>query len=87
VVMKDVFRELYRITAAEGWVAFEVGEVRKGTIRLEEHVVPLGIAVGFSCPAIMINTQTFTKTSHIWGIDNMGCGTNTNRIILFRKDR
>ena len=42
-VMADVFCELYRVTAPGGWVAFEVGEVRKGTVRLEEHVVPLGI--------------------------------------------
>jgi hypothetical protein len=85
VVMKDVLSELYRITAPGGGVAFEVGEVRKGTIRLEEVIVPLGIDAGFSCPAVMINTQAFTKTSHIWGVDNMGCGTNTNRIVVFNK--
>src|SRR5262249_17508518 len=27
--MARVFRELYRVTAPDGWVAFEVGEVRK----------------------------------------------------------
>jgi len=86
-VMKDVLCELYRITAPKGWVAFEVGEVRKGTIRLEEYIVPLGISAGFSCKAVMINSQAFTKTSHIWGVDNMGCGTNTNRIIVLKKDR
>jgi hypothetical protein len=86
-VMGEVFHELYRVTAAGGVVAFEVGEVRKGTVRLEEHVVPLGIGAGFTCKAVMINTQTFTKTSHIWGVDNMGCGTNTNRIAVFKKDR
>jgi hypothetical protein len=85
-VMGEVFHELYRVTAPGGWVAFEVGEVRKGTIRLEEHVVPLGIGAGFTCEAVMINRQAFTKTSHIWGVDNMGCGTNTNRIIVFKKD-
>jgi hypothetical protein len=85
-VMRDVFSELYRVTAPGGWVAFEVGEVRKGTIRLEEYVVPQGISTGFCCKAVMINRQAFTKTSHIWGVDNMGCGTNTNRIIVFRKD-
>jgi hypothetical protein len=84
-VMKDVLSELYRITAPGGGVAFEVGEVRKGTIRLEEVIVPLGIGAGFGCPAVMINTQAFTKTSHIWGVDNMGCGTNTNRIVVFKK--
>jgi len=86
-VMRDVFSELYRVTAPGGVVAFEVGEVRKGTVRLEEHVVPLGIGAGFTCEAVMINTQAFTKTSHIWGVDNMGCGTNTNRIMVFKKDR
>jgi hypothetical protein len=86
-VMKEVLRELYRVTTPGGWVAFEVGEVRKGTIRLEEEIVPLGIAAGFCCKGVMINTQAFTKTSHIWGVDNMGCGTNTNRIIVLRKDR
>jgi hypothetical protein len=85
-VMGEVFHELYRVTAAGGVVAFEVGEVRKGTVRLEEHVVPLGTCAGFTCEAVMINTQAFTKTSHIWGVDNMGCGTNTNRIVVFKKE-
>jgi len=85
-VMGDVFLELERITKPGGWVAFEVGEVRKGTVRLEEVIIPLGISAGFSCKAVMINTQEFTKTSHIWGVSNMGCGTNTNRIVIFRKD-
>jgi hypothetical protein len=85
-VMGKVFGELYRVTAPAGWVAFEVGEVRKGTVRLEEHVIPLGIRAGFSCKALMVNAQAFTKTSHIWGVDNMGCGTNTNRIVVFTKE-
>jgi hypothetical protein len=84
--MKEVLRELYRVTAPQGWVAFEVGEIRKGTLRLEEYIVPPGISAGFSCKAVMINSQAFTKTSHIWGVDNMGCGTNTNRIIIFKKE-
>jgi len=84
-VMGSVFRELYRITKIGGYVAFEVGEVRKRTIRLEEHVVPLGIAAGFTCYGVLINQQTFTKTSNIWGVNNMASGTNTNRIVLFHK--
>jgi hypothetical protein len=84
-VMGTVFSELYRITRPGGYVAFEVGEVRKRSIRLEEHVVPLGISAGFACECVLINQQTFTKTSNIWGVDNMSHGTNTNRIVIFSK--
>ncbi|WP_372960781.1 DNA methyltransferase [Methanoregula sp.] len=84
-VMGRVFAELFRITVSGGFVAFEVGEVRNRTIRLEEHVVPLGIAAGFACECVLINQQTFTKTSNIWGVGNMAAGTNTNRIVVFRK--
>ncbi len=84
-VMGDVFRELFRITAPGGYVAFEVGEVRKNTVRLEEQVMPLGVAAGFTCEGIIINQQAFSKTSHIWGIDNNRSGTNTNRIVVFSK--
>jgi hypothetical protein len=84
-VMGLVFHELYRITISGGYVAFEVGEVRKRTIRLEEHVIPLGIAAGFTCNGVLINQQTFTKTSNIWGVNNMASGTNTNRIAIFQK--
>ena len=83
--MGGVFRDLYRVTAAGGHVAFEVGEVRKGTIRLEEVVLPLGIAAGFRALGVLINQQDFTKTANIWGISNNTHGTNSNRIALFRK--
>lgn len=85
-VMGGVFQELYRITRNGGWVAFEVGEVRNGKIKLEEYVVPLGITAGFECKGIVINQQQFTKTSNIWGIKNNNKGTNSNRIVLFTKE-
>ncbi len=84
-VMRKVLVELYRITKPGGWVAFEVGEIRNGKIKLEEIVAPLGIEAGFECDAIMINTQNFTKTANIWGIKNNRSGTNTNRIVVLRK--
>jgi len=84
--MGRVFLELYRITAPGGWVAFEVGEVRKGKIKLEEYVITLGINAGFNCAGVIINSQAFTKTANIWGVDNNCRGTNTNRIVLFRKN-
>src|SRR5688572_25808482 len=85
VAMQAVFVELYRITRPGGWVAFEVGEVRRGAVRLEEVVAPLGTAAGFECQAVLINAQQFTKTANIWGISNNRLGTNTNRIAIFRK--
>ncbi|MCS7056759.1 MAG: site-specific DNA-methyltransferase [Thermoflexales bacterium] len=85
-VMSGVFGELYRVTKPGGWVAFEVGEVRSGRICLDEHIAPLGEAAGFTCVAILINRQRFTKTANIWGIANNVRGTNTNRIVVFRKE-
>jgi len=84
-VMSAVFHELFRLTSSHGYVAFEVGEVRKRTINLEEYVVLPGIAAGFTCEALVINQQKFTKTSNIWGVDNMASGTNSNRVVIFRK--
>jgi DNA modification methylase len=84
-VMGDVFKELFRITKPGGWVAFEVGEVRKGQVKLDEYIVPLGVSAGYKCFGILINSQVFTKTSNIWGVNNNEGGTNTNRIAIFQK--
>ena len=84
--MEATFRELFRVTVPGGYVAFEVGEVRRGRIRLDEQVLPVGMAAGFTPLGILINLQRFTKTSHIWGIGNNDSGTNTNRIVIFEKE-
>ena len=84
-VMQKVFDELYRITKQDGYVAFEVGEVKNGKIKLEEYVVTLGIKSGFKLLGVIINEQVFTKTSNIWGVKNNNKGTNSNRIVLFKK--
>jgi len=83
--MESALRELYRVLKSNGVIAFEVGEVRKGTVRLELEVLKAGIKVGLIPEVIMINTQKFTKTSNCWGVDNNDCGTNSNRIVVFRK--
>ncbi len=83
--MTGVFRELNRVLKPGGHVAFEVGEVHKGKVRLEEAVVPCGMSAGLVPELILINDQEFTKTANCWGVDNNSKGTNTNRIVLFRK--
>ncbi|HBW48006.1 TPA: DNA modification methylase [bacterium] len=83
--MQNVFVELCRILKPGGYVAFEVGEVRSKTVKLEELVLPAGIAAGLTPLFVLINEQVFTKTSNCWGIDNSQKGTNTNRIVLFQK--
>lgn len=85
IVMQDVFYELYRITKPSGFVAFEVGEIKNGKIKLEDSVLPLGIKAGFEPIAIIVNEQEFTKTANIWGVNNNQKGTNSNRIVLFKK--
>jgi hypothetical protein len=85
--MSRVFQELYRITSPDGVVAFEVGEIRKRNLKLDEVVVPLGLDAGFRCAGILVNEQKFTKTSNIWGVRNNRAGTNTNRIAVFYKPR
>ncbi len=83
--MTEVFRELYRLLKPDGHVAFEVGEVHAGKTRLEEAALPCGVATGLEPELVLINDQQFTKTANCWGVDNMAKGTNTNRIVLFRR--
>jgi hypothetical protein len=77
--------ELRRVLRPNGHVAFEVGEVRGGALRLEEIVVPAGIAAGLEPVLVLVNAQQFTKTANCWGVTNNSKGTNTNRVVVFRK--
>lgn len=83
--MRSVLAELRRVLTPDGIIAFEVGEVRKGNILLEESVAVAGIQAGLTPVAILIHTQEFTKTSNCWGVNNNAKGTNSNRIVVFRK--
>lgn len=84
--MTRVFRELRRVLKRGGHIAFEVGEVRGGTIKLEETVLTCGIDAGLDPLLVLVNQQEFTKTANCWGVDNNAKGTNSNRIVLFRKN-
>ena len=83
--MTGVFQELARVLRPGGHVAFEVGEVRGGKVKLEEAVLPCGVASGLEPLLVVINSQAFTKTANCWGVRNNAKGTNTNRIVVFRK--
>jgi len=83
--MTRVFHELARVLKPGGHVAFEVGEVRGGKVKLEEAVLPCGVRSGLQPLLVVINAQQFTKTANCWGIKNNAKGTNTNRIVVFQK--
>ena len=83
--MTAVFHELHRVLVPGGHIAFEVGEIRGGKLKLEEAVLPCGLAAGLKPELVLINQQQFTKTANCWGVDNNKKGTNSNRVVLFRK--
>lgn len=83
--MTNAFVQFHRLLRPSGWVAFEVGEVRGGNVKLEEHVIPAAAAAGFRPVCVIVNQQSFTKTANIWGVSNNRKGTNTNRIVFLQK--
>jgi hypothetical protein len=83
--MTRVFAELHRVLRPGGFAAFEVGEVRNGKVQLELHAIAAGQAAGLEPVLVLINDQKFTKTANCWGVDNNARGTNTNRVVLWRK--
>lgn len=83
--MSRALTEMHRVLRPGGHLAFEVGEIQRGRIRLEESAMSLGARVGFEPVLVLINSQKFTKTANCWGVRNNDLGTNTNRVVLFRK--
>ena len=83
--IRSTFIELGRVVREGGRVAFEVGEVRKGKVLLEQEVMKSLTGLPFRLEKIFINQQDFTKTSNCWGVENNKSGTNSNRIIVLRR--
>jgi len=79
------FLELARTVRSGGYIAFEVGEVRKGKIELDKHVIEAIKDLPFNPIAVIVNVQEFTKTANCWGVSNNSSGTNTNRIVLCQR--
>ena len=84
--MTDVFVELHRVLKPGGRIAFEVGEIRNGTVFLENAVTTAALEVGLVPEMLMINAQHFTKTANCWGVSNNRKGTNSNRIVVLKKE-
>lgn len=85
-MVHDVLREQARILKPGGHVAFEVGEVRGGKVLLERLVWEAAEGLPFARLGVMVNDQAFTKTANCWGVSNGVKGTNTNRIVLLRRE-
>lgn len=76
--------ELSRVVKPGGHVAYEVGEVRSATVRLEKEVIAATAGTEFEILGVIVNQQEFTKTANCWGVGNNSLGTNSNRIVLLR---
>ena len=55
----QALKEWNRVLKPGGHVAFEVGEVHAGKTRLEEAILPCGLAAGLTPRLIVINDQNF----------------------------
>jgi hypothetical protein len=83
--VREVFMELTRAVRIGGHVAFEVGEVRSGTIELEKWVLRAVADLPWAAVCVLVNVQEFTKTANCWGVDNNSKGTNTNRVVILQR--
>ena len=83
--VRDVFIELSRVIKHNGYAVFEVGELQKNSIKLEENVARAIKDLPFIIEEVLVNKQEFTKTSNCWGVRNNEDGTNTNRIVVARR--
>lgn len=73
------------ISARGAVFAFEVGEVRKGSLLLDRVVADVARETAWEPFCFVVNEQAFTKTSNTWGVDNNRGGTNSNRIVVMRR--
>jgi hypothetical protein len=84
--IRRVLTELARVTRAGGHIAFEVREVRGGALELESLVLRAAENLPLAPLGVVVNVQDFTKTANCWGVANNAKGTNTNRVVLLRRE-
>lgn len=82
---RAVFEEFTRVVRPGGYVAYEVGEVRGGEMLLERLVWREIEGLPFERLCVLVNQQSFTKTSNCWGVANNAKGVNSNRVVIARR--
>ena len=85
LMVRETLVEQARVLRSGGHVAFEVGEVRGGKVLLERLVWAAAETLPFDRLAVLVNQQEFTKTANCWGVGNNSKGTNSNRIVVLRR--
>ena len=92
--MKPAIAEMSRVLRKGGVAVVEVGEVvhKNDTVYLDEVIVQIveelqaGRAAKLAVEQVMIHEQTFTKLANCFKVDNNKKGTNTQRLVVLRKD-
>ena len=84
-LVRETLDNVAAISACGSVFAFEVGEIRNGSLLLDRVVTDVARETVWEPICVLVNEQMFTKTSNTWGIDNNRGGTNSNRIVVMRR--
>ena len=84
-LVREALENVAAISTGGGVFAFEVGEIRNGSLLLDEVVADVARETAWEPVCVVVNEQMFTKTSNTWGVDNNRGGTNSNRIVVMRR--
>ena len=86
-------REMHRVLRSGCRAVIEVGEVTSGgeTLHLEEQLIDIAAdlhndGISLVPERIYIQQQRFTKLANCFNVENNLKGTNTNRMVVFRKE-
>ena len=83
-LVREALDNVAAISTRGSVFAFEVGEIRNGSLLLDRVVTDVARETQWEPVCIVVNEQMFTKTSNTWGINNNQGGTNSNRIVVMR---
>ena len=84
-LVRETLENVAAIAPGDGVFAFEVGEVRSGSLLLDRVVVDVARETPWEPVLVVVNEQAFTKTSNTWGVLNNRGGTNSNRIVVMQR--